>query len=132
MDTDKIRAYVRLRTLQHTAEAEAEDYKKQANDLQDELLEQFAEEGVRKISVDGVTTYLHRVLWAKVEEGASREQVVEGLKACGFGQFVSETYNTQTVSAWLRDLEREKEPLPEELQGVLTGTEVFTLRNRKA
>ena len=89
MDTSKIRAYVHLRAQQHAAEAEAESFKDQANRLQDELLEQFAEEGVKKISVDGVTTYLHRVLWAKVEEGASREQVVEGLKSCGLGQFVS-------------------------------------------
>lgn len=132
MDTQRVAEYVRLRTLQKEAEATAEDYKSQADALQDILLEQFAEEGVQKVSVNGVTTYLRRDLWAKVEEGASREQVVEGLKACGMGQFVSETYNTQTVSAWLRDLEREGEPLPEELTGVLTSSEVFTLRNRKA
>lgn len=132
MDTGQVAEYVRLRSLQKAAEAEAEAYKNQADQLQETLLEQFAEEGIQKITVDGTTTYLRRELWARVEPGATREQVVEGLKACGMGQFVHEAFNTQTVSAWLRDLEREGQTMPEELDGVLTTAEVFSLRNRKA
>lgn len=127
-----VREYARLRSLQQQHQAAADEVQGVADALEQSLLEGFAEAGVQSMSVDGRTVYLERKLWARVEPGASRDQVIEGLRRAGLDHFVQDGYNSNTVSAWLRELESSEEPIPPALEGVLGSTEVYRIRTRRA
>jgi len=132
LDTDKVALYTRLRAQIKAAEADVEEWKIEAAALETELLEAFAEAGVPRLTIDGRTVYVHRQLWAKREEGVDMAQACKALVSAGFDQFVSESYNSNTLSAWMREMEKSDTPLPPELDGVLTSTEKFSLRSTKA
>lgn len=131
MDLGDTRRYVELRRRQKELEAEAKAIKDEADALEQSLLEDFASEGLDRMTVDGNTVYLHRQLWAKVANDVSRSEVVSAMKEAGASHFVHETYNHQTISAWLRELESEGEELPAELQGLIEGHERYSLRVRR-
>jgi hypothetical protein len=63
---------------------------------------------------------------------ATKEQVNAALKACGMGDMVAETFNSQTVSAYLRDLDKQGLPVPAQLAAVLDASETFKLKVRKS
>lgn len=132
MDMSDVRQYVKLRRRQRELESEAESIKEEADKLQEALLEAFASDSIDNVTADGHVVYLHRQLWAALEPGATKEDVIAGLRASGEEHFVYETYNHQTISAWLREKEDNDEELPESLQGVLTGVEKYSIRVRKA
>jgi len=132
MDMERIREYIRLRRLQKEREAEAETIKDQADQIEQQLLEEFAVAGVQNMSVDGTTVYLQRQVWAQVDQAYTKEEVIDRLRQSSLDHFVRESYNTNTLSSWLRDLEREDEPLPPALDGVIRPFEKYQLRTRRS
>jgi len=129
----KVARYAQLRRQQGVREAQAGEVKEQADRLEAELLEAFSEHGVQRLSVGGTTVYLDRTLWAKREEGATKEDVLDGLVAAGHPEFVTRGFNSQTVSGWLREREKSGEQvIPSALEGVLTTSEVFKLKTRRS
>jgi len=129
----KVREYGRLRALEKARTAAAEEIKEEADKLERDLLEEWIEFGQQSIkTTDGQTVFLRRQLWAKVEPGVDRREVLDGLVAAGHPEFVSENFNSSTVSAWLRELDKNGEEIPAELRGKLGTSEVFNLRVRKS
>ena len=47
------------------------------------------------------------------------------------GDYVEETFNTNSLSAYVRELDREGKPLSTALAAVLDVSEVFKLRTRR-
>ena len=131
MDIDRLREYVRLKRRQKELDAELKALGQEIDQMQETLLETFAQDGVTSMTVDGSTVYLHRQLWAGAAEGITRDQMCEGLRETGLGHFVHEAFNTQTLSSWVRDLEREGEELPPDLEGLMALREVYQLRVRR-
>lgn len=137
MDTTKVQAYVELRRREKERDSERKAVKAEADALEQELLDEFSSAGVDSLRVDDgaggkATVYLHQQIWAKRPEGVDPKAVCDAFEAVGLGDFVNETYNAQTVSSWLRDLDREGKPIPAEFDGLLEGTTVFSVRHRKA
>lgn len=132
MEMEVVREYTKLNRRKRELEAELDAVKEQKAKVEERLLEEFSLDNVDRITLDGHTVYLHRQVWAALEEGATKEDVIEGFRAAGLEHFVSETYSHQTVSAWLRELEREGEELPEELDGLLGTSEKFSVRVRRS
>ena len=58
--------------------------------------------------------------------------VCKALKRSRLGGYVEETYNTNSLSAYIRELDREDKPLSDALAKVLEISEVFKLRTRKS
>lgn len=132
MDMDRVREYMRLRNEQRRREAEAGEAKEQADNIEQELLEQFAEDGVQNLTVDGQTVYLQRTVFAMVDGAYTREQVIERLRQADLGHFVRDGYNHQTLSAWIRELDDSEEPIPPQLEGVINRGEKYNVRVRRA
>lgn len=128
MDMVKVKLYRDLKAEAKRLGAEADGVKEEAAKLERELLEVFADEGVQNVKVDGSTVYLHRALWAQKEAGVTTEDVVEGLKEAGLHDFVAEGFNTNTLSGYLRDLDRADEAMPPALVGKVKAAEVFSIR----
>ncbi len=126
----KVRRYKELRGHQAASEAEAKAIKEEADKLEAELIDAFAEAGVQNINVDGKTVYLHRSVYARRCEGVGLEDVKAALRAAGAGDLVTETVNANTLSAYVRELTEEDDApgLPEPLIGVLEPGERFGVR----
>lgn len=128
----RVTEYARLRRLQATRATEAEAIKDEADQLEAQLLEDFSANAMQNLNVGGTTVYIERKLWAKRPADVTTEEVCEGLVAAGHPEFVTTGYNSNTVSAYLRELEAAEESLPTPLVGLLETSEVFKLKTRKS
>lgn len=112
-------------------EAQVKGVKEEANELEQRLLDEFAQESVNRITVDGTTVYLRTQRFASIAEGATKEDLVDALEADSHSRgLVARNFNWNSVHAYVRELVGEdgSEPLPEQLQGIVKVTETFNLR----
>ena len=101
--------------------------------LESALLAAWGEEGMSSIRVDGATVSLRRDLWAGLvrNEQGSNADALSALKRARLGSFVNETVNTQTLSAWARELPRDNDDmpiLPSSLRERINVSEKFSIR----
>jgi len=92
----------------------------------------LSKEDLEGVTIGGFNIHLRRELWARKAELATTEEVCHALRASGMGQFVKEEFSTSSLSAHVRQLEREHEAeilngeielrdlLPEPLAAVLS------------
>lgn len=98
-----------------------------------DLVDQYVTAGTDQIRLDGVTGTLDSKLWAKkINEETTQAEVAAALRADGLGHMVTpEGYHGQTMAAYLRDLEREKKPLPPHLAALIEPHEVWSVKFTK-
>ncbi len=131
MNTDELKRFVALEERRRALEAEIDTLKAEAAELEQRLLAQFEQSGMERVAIDGRTVYVERKLWAKAKDG-DKAAVCKALKRCRLGDYVEETFNTNSLSAYVRELDREGRPLPPTLAAVLDVSEVFKLRTRRS
>jgi hypothetical protein len=71
------------------------------------LMQYFESHNIRSISIEGVSIFLRRELWARPKIAGDRARVCQALQAAGLGHFVEPNYNAHTLSAWVRNIEDE-------------------------
>jgi hypothetical protein len=130
MNTDELKRFVALEERRRQLEAEIDTIKAEATELEERLLPQFEQSGMERVSIDGRTVYVERKLWAKAKDG-DKPAVCKALN-CRLGDYVEETFNTNSLSAYVRELDREGRTLPPSLAAVLDVSEVFKLRTRRS
>jgi hypothetical protein len=131
MNTEELKRFVALEERRRELEAEIDIIKAEAAELEQRLLPQFELSGMERVSIDGRTVYIERKLWAKAKDG-DKVAVCKALKRCRLGDYVEETFNTNSLSAYVRELDREERQMPPTLAAVLDVSEVFKLRTRKS
>lgn len=131
LDTDAMRQYVTLRNALAVQEAEAKATKDQMAILEEQILSNLAREGVGSVKVLGTTLFIRTQRWARAKEG-DKERAIAALREVGLGDFVAEGFNTQTVSAWLREQVRDEIDIPEAFTDAFDTTETFKLGTRKS
>jgi hypothetical protein len=131
MDSVKLRHYVELEKERRDHESRLNSIKESIAQIEDDLLKDFEKDGISKATVDGLTIYIHRQLWASAKDG-NYEQACEALRKCGMGEYVQERFNTNSLSAFVRESERNQESLPKDLADAITVAEKFSLRTRQS
>jgi len=131
MNAEQLRTYVNLEQQRLDLEARIDAIKKETAELEASLLPQFEQDAIDRISIDGRTVYVERKLWAKAKDG-DKSAVCKALKRCRLGDYVEESYNTNSLSAYIRELDREGKQLSPSLATVLDVSEVFKLRTRRS
>jgi len=127
---------VRLRIERSQLEKREKEIIKRVRELQPALKSYFDTNPIQAVTINGYNVKLDRTIWA-VSKTGNKEEDCTALKRAGLGQFVSETYNSNTLSAYVRDLEEHVEPgntveLPPELAEYFEVKEVFEVRAKKA
>ena len=113
MNTDKIRLYASKTAERKEMEAIVASLKSELATIEAELLEEFAEAGVVRETVE--TPYGNfnvgprSQLWASAPDGSGAEgkdyaKGCEALRAVGWGDFVQERFNTMTLSSHVREM----------------------------
>jgi hypothetical protein len=131
MNTEELKRFVALEEQRHQLEAEIDTIKAEAAELEGRLLPQFEQSGTERIAIDGRTVYVERKLWAKPKDG-DKPAVCKALKRCHLGDYVEETFNSNSLSAYVRELDREERTMPPTLAAVLDVSEVYKLRTRRS
>jgi hypothetical protein len=147
MNMEQLKEFVCLENRKRDLDAEMKGVKAKLDELEEALVPQFIEDGVQSMKVDGRTVSLAQEIYASPLDG--RERVVEALKASELAQYVSENYNTNSLSAFVREVARDvaaqaeredrifteddvRSALPAPLGLALKISFVHTLRSRKA
>jgi hypothetical protein len=133
MDTIKAAEYSVLIQQIRAREKEVKAMKKKAKDLETELLPDFKNSGTQRINIAGGTVWLNRKVWASA--GGDMPRLVDAMKAADMADMVGETVNGNTLSAWVREFDKENlmteseivEALPEELREAINVEIKFTL-----
>ena len=116
--------------------------KEEIGQLQQSLIDAIEEERFPNGGkVGGRTLFIKRTLWAGVVKGHTKDDVCKALRDADLGDYVSETFNTNSLSAYVRDVAREAkgdttidlspeevtQQLPEPLRGRVKVTEKIEL-----
>jgi hypothetical protein len=101
--------FARLTRRKRGLQAEIDDIKAQLDALEPELLAYLGSTGYQMVRVEGFTLSPHRDPWIGPAEGRSREDVIRALKESGLEQYVTENYNSRSLTKYVRDLEKEYE-----------------------
>ena len=132
MDMDLAKKFGSLVSRKRDIEDELRAVKSEIASLDKLLLEEMRNNQMERLHIADCTLYIHKMLIAKPKEGRGRADVVEKLRLCGLGDLVSENYNSNTLSAWVREQLANGEQLPELLSSVVDTTELVSVRGRRA
>ena len=122
-----LHGFIEATKLKKDLDARLKDATADLKGYEEELLQHFEGLGVESLSAGDTTVYLHRQLWARAKDG-NKEAVIHALKGTELEDMVQETFNTNTLSAWVRECEREGRAIPETLKDTLAITEDFSVR----
>lgn len=132
-EMDRVKEYAALQNEKAKLKDRLAAIDARLGDLEPHVLEWFQREGVDRIRVDDRTLSLRRELWAGRAEGVDTEAACAALIAAGLAEFAARRVNTQSLSALLREREKQEEPpVPPELEGVIVANEVWKISSRRA
>jgi len=129
MDTELLKSFVEQTKWKKELEENLKIVKAKLASIEPVLMDNFVEDGLTSAKIDGLNVYIHKQIWAKYDD---KEKAIAVLKTTGYNEYVSETFNTQSVSSLLRELDAEGKNPDDIFAGVITKNEVFSLRTRKA
>lgn len=101
VNTTKLAELVEKKREKQSLDAAASKLSKEIVSLEAQLLEQFADTGVTKMTINGATVYRRSQLWAAMKEGET-DALVAALRE---GEFASQTtINHSSFSSLVREL----------------------------
>jgi hypothetical protein len=127
MNADALRKFIELTRRRRELEEQLDDVKQEIAVLEQSLIDQFAQEGINRVSMDGATVYLKRELWASARDG-DWQRACAALKEAGLGHYVEEKFNVLSLSAFVREVDRNGDQLPPALADAIAVTEKYSLR----
>lgn len=125
----RLARYAELSKQRKLREAEVENIMEEMKQLEAELLPQFEQLGMQSSKVAGVTIYIARELWASALDG-DHDKANKALEEAGLGNLILPRFNVQTLSAYVRELDKAGEELPPSFDGAIKVAEVFKLKSR--
>lgn len=131
MDNRTLKKFLRLTRDKKALDVKLEKVKQDLKESEKVLRAQFEKAGLDSTKVDGTTIYLHRQVWARAKDG-DRGAVLVALRETEMDEYITENFNTNSLSAYVRECEKEGQEIPEKLKACLEITEVFSLRTRSS
>jgi hypothetical protein len=127
---DRLRRFVALEHRRRELEELLEDVKGRADGLAQLLLDDFADCGMQRTTVDGLTVHIRTDRYVSKRKGIETEAVCRMLEAVGREDMVADGYNASSLKAWVleqlaqkRELETEINKLRERGESVPDGME---------
>ena len=106
MNQEQLKGFVCLEKRKRDLDAELKQVKQQIDDLEQALIPQFIELGADpSVRLDGMTIWLVQEIYASPVN--DRQEVADALKLSELGQYVAENYNSNSLSAYVREVTRE-------------------------
>lgn len=109
MNMEQLREFVSLENKKRDLDAELKATNQKLDELEDLIIPQFIEAGVPSIAVtvDGATRTLSIYPDVYASPLTDRAEVAAALRASELGQYVAENYNSNSLTAYVREVWRE-------------------------
>jgi cytosine/adenosine deaminase-related metal-dependent hydrolase len=98
--------------------------------LDEKIIQFFMEKGIDRMTANGVTISLREDHWARAVD-KDMNRACEALRSAGLGEYAKESFNPQSLSAWVRERIREGEALPPEFAGAIEVDSYIKVSARK-
>lgn len=131
INSQKLEQFIQLNEQKKQLEAELEKVKDTIAELQTILLDQFGDNGMSKISLNGSTVFLKRQLWASAKDG-DYKRACQALIDSGLDHLVNTRFDTNSLSSFVREQDELGIELPTLLKDTIKVTEKFSLQVRKS
>ena len=109
MNLEQLREFVSLENRKRQLDIELKEVKQNLDDLEELIIPQFIEAGVPSmtVEVDGQRRTLSVYPDVYASPLNDREEVIAALKSSELGQYVAENYNTNSLTALVREVWRD-------------------------
>lgn len=149
--TQDAKRFAQLDKEEKDLNAQLELIKSEKSEIEARLLEEMSDEGIPKVTVelpngnggppDKRTVFSRREIWAGHQ--GDRDALINALKMSGMEDMVKENFNTQSLSAWVREYataddgtnlspEEIISKLPEQLKEHIKVSEKYMVRTTKS
>lgn len=128
---DVVAKYLRARDAADRAKKLNDARKAKLEAAEAEVLKLYEAEGISGVRVNGRLVSLTRTLRASPRAG-QEEALIAAMHAHGLDDIVRERIMPSTLAAWVRERDRDDEPLPEDIAELLNVAEMFGLSVRKS
>jgi hypothetical protein len=119
----RVHRFVELSLRKRDLQAQLREIEADLQALMEPVKDEMAAAGLKNMSLEnGVTVYLRREIWAKAKDG-NRRAVVDALQSVGLDDMVS--FNTQSLTAYVRRADEANDELPSALREVIELTEEY-------
>ena len=130
MATDALGLFVALEHERRQVEDRLDAIKKEQADLQERILDEWADRGQRSANVDGLTVYIAHDFYCSKRKEVSTEQLIDVLKDAGLERCVQVGYNASSMKAFIKEQLAQGSELPEQLANSLNYDTIPRLRAR--
>jgi hypothetical protein len=135
MDTERLKKFAGLTAQKRNAKKVLESLDAEITQLQEEILDEMCREGISQARVDTddgrFTLYPTKQLWAKAHEG-NYDLACKFLKKIGLGDLVEKRFNTNRLSAVIREWDAQETPLPKGIEKYIDIAETYKIGVRRA
>lgn len=126
---EKVKRIVAIKNQLDELDAQMRALKAEYDKLEPEVIEYMTSEGIQNLAVDGRTVYVKRQIWASVNK--ENPFALDILRDNGLGDFIEEKVNSQRISAYVREFEKEGKEIPSWCLEALNITEKFSVGMQK-
>jgi|7_EtaG_2_1085326.scaffolds.fasta_scaffold26792_2 hypothetical protein len=136
MNMEIVRRFAELTAEKKKAEERLRAIKDEMGALEPAVLSELVENQVDRMPMttndgDRITIFIHKQAWARPVDG-DKEAVVRTLKRCGLSDLVSESYNANSLSAYVRERLADGQSLQPTLKEVIRVDEVTSIRGKRS
>lgn len=135
MDMDLATRYASVIAAKRKLEDQLRSAKDEIASLEESMRNMMQENSIDRLPVtvgnEKITLYLHRQLWAK-PKGGDKNELLRVLKTCGLSDLVQEAYNSNSLSAYVRERLASGQDLQPTLDKALFLDEVISVRGRRS
>jgi len=96
-----VKRYIEAKAKKATLDALSKEVGAEITALNEQVVEHFADQGVKSISIDGKLAYRHSQLWAWKTEDSEMPDLVAALQSEGLAEMA--TINSQSFSSFVRE-----------------------------
>ena len=126
---DKVKRIVELKKQMEELDTQIKALKKEYDELEPQVIEYMEKEGLQRLTVDDRTVYVNRQIWASLNK--ANPEALEILRENGLEDFIEEKVNSQRISAFVREFEKNSEDIPDWCRDALNITEKYAVGIRK-
>ena len=102
MDDLNLRKFIELNCEKKDLKFRLAKIEEELTELEEILLEQFQNLGMSKITIEKNTIYIKKRLFVSPKNG-DRTAVIAALKDSGLENFIQENFNTNTLTAYVKE-----------------------------
>lgn len=122
---EKVKRIIEIKKQLDELDAQTKKLKAEFDALEPEVITYLEQEGLDRVTLDGRTVSIRRQLWASVNK--ENPFALDILRDNGLEDFIEEKVNSQRISSYVREFEKNGQEIPEWCKEALNLTEKFNV-----